>query len=201
MILIHHRRNTIQQLNATSLSYGVEIDLRSNNGEIILHHDPFFEGVNLNEWIKHFKHRTLILNVKEEGLEERLIKTMEEHNVLDYFFLDQSFPFLLRYADSAERRSAVRFSEYESIETVISLKNIVNWVWVDCFSKFPLNKSSYQELKGCGFRLCFVSPELQGFEPCSAIRQHADIMIRDQILPDAICTKFPQHWEELIGQV
>jgi hypothetical protein len=41
------------------------------------------------------------------------------------------------------------------------MKGMVDWVWVDCFSKVPLNREIYNILKDAGFKLCFVSPELQ----------------------------------------
>ena len=40
MIIIKHRVNTIESLKKTSKEFGVEIDLRSNNKEIYLNHDP-----------------------------------------------------------------------------------------------------------------------------------------------------------------
>ena len=61
-----------------------------------------------------------------------------------------------------ENRCAVRISEYESIETVLSLTGIVQWIWVDYFSRFPLTSQQTNTLQKKGFKLCFVSPELQG---------------------------------------
>ncbi len=41
MKLISHRRNTIDELKATPKEYGVEVDIRSDNGKLVIHHDPF----------------------------------------------------------------------------------------------------------------------------------------------------------------
>ena len=68
----------------------------------------------------------MILNVKEEGLEERILHMMKQFSIEDFFFLDQSFPFLIKYANLDESRCAVRFSEFESIDTVLNLKNKVD---------------------------------------------------------------------------
>ena len=116
----------------------------------------------LEEWIKHFNHKTLILNVKEEGLEERLLRIMNKNNIEDFFFLDQSFPFLRKTALNGERRCAVRVSEYEDTSTALSMAGTIDWIWVDCFSYFPLSQDSAEQLQNAGFKLCFVSPELQG---------------------------------------
>ncbi len=97
MKLIAHRRNTVDELRATNLRYGIEIDIRSLGDQLILQHDPFLSGESLTQWIDAYQHGTLILNVKEEGLEARLIDLMREKNITDYIFLDQSFPFLVKW--------------------------------------------------------------------------------------------------------
>ena len=78
MEYILHRRNKITDLNNTPFNHGAEIDLRSYGNNIILHHDPFVKGVLFDEWISHYRHGTLILNVKEEGLEERIIQLLKD---------------------------------------------------------------------------------------------------------------------------
>ena len=52
MIIIKHRVNSIKALANTSKSFGVEIDLRSNNKNIYLHHDPYKKGELFEKWIK-----------------------------------------------------------------------------------------------------------------------------------------------------
>jgi hypothetical protein len=136
----------------------------------------------------------LILNVKEEGLEERLLALMGRHRIKDFFFLDQSFPFLMRTANRGERRCAVRVSEFESIDTAMALAGRVDWAWVDCFTRFPLSGADAARLQGAGFRLCLVSPELQGRNDdaeIAALRQTLDTL---GISPEAVCTKKPERW-------
>ena len=78
MIIIKHRVNTIESLKKTSKEFGVEIDLRSNNKEIYLNHDPFKKGEKLSNWLKYFKHKLIVLNVKEEGLEKFILKELKK---------------------------------------------------------------------------------------------------------------------------
>lgn len=196
MKLIAHRRNSIELLINTPKKYGVEVDIRTFNNELILQHDPLKSGENLEDWLKHFEHQTLILNVKEEGLEEALLSLMRKYQINDFFFLDQSFPFLVKWAKLGERRCALRVSEFESIETVLSLSHQIDWVWVDCFTHFPLSKFAAQQLESSGFRLCIVSPELQGRNSQGAIADLAKELRIKEITPAAICTKEPQYWED-----
>jgi hypothetical protein len=196
MILISHRRNAIQQLQETPLKYGVEIDIRSFGQKLILQHDPYVAGENFEEWLENYRHAALILNVKEEGLEARLIKLMESHRISNYFFLDQSFPFIVKFSRLGERRCAVRVSEFESVETALSLAGEVDWVWVDCFTKFPLSSANAQRLIDAGFKLCLVSPELQGRAAETEIPAFTSILRELNIKPDAVCTKRPDLWEK-----
>ena len=115
---------------------------------------------------------------------------MNQYRINDFFFLDQSFPFLRKTAVMGESRCAVRVSEYENIETALSLSGMVDWVWVDCFTRFPLKKKEADQLTNAGFRLCLVSPELQGRkERAHVIEFRREIELLG-IKGDAVCTKY-----------
>ncbi|ALN55898.1 hypothetical protein GLE_0540 [Lysobacter enzymogenes] len=194
MIVIRHRRNTLAELRATPADLGIELDLRSRGEELIVHHDAFADGERFEDWLAGFRHRTLILNVKEEGLEDRLIALMRERGIEDYFFLDQSFPFLVRTAHRGESRCAVRVSEFESIDTALSLAGRIQWVWVDCFTRFPLDAAQARRLQDAGLKLCLVSPELQGRDAGSEIPALRALLAREGIVAEAVCTKEPELW-------
>ena len=119
---------------------------------------------------------------------------MRKYKINDFFFLDQSFPFLKKTAVTGESRCAVRVSEYESIETVLSLSDMVDWVWVDCFSRFPLNQEDAHRLKNLGFKLCIVSPELHGREKPSQVLEYRRQIEQLGIKGDAVCTKYTDLW-------
>lgn len=194
MIIVRHRRNTRAELAATPPELGVEVDLRSAGEGLIVHHDPFVAGEPFEDWLTAYRHRLLILDVKEEGLEERLLGLMAGRGIADFFFLDQSFPFLMRTALSGERRSAVRVSEYESVETALALTGMVDWVWLDCFSRFPLAGAEAERLRRAGFKLCLVSPELQGRDEPGEIAAMRALIAAEGIALDAVCTKVPELW-------
>lgn len=195
MHIISHRRNKIEELTATPTRYGVEVDIRSHGDRLIIHHDPFVPGIDFLEWLAEYRHGTLILNVKEEGLEGRLIHTMKAHQIEDYFFLDQSVPFLVKYAKAGERRCAVRVSEFEPVEGALALGGTIDWVWVDCFTHFALSEIDSRRLTAAGFKLCLVSPELQGRIAETEIPQLKNVLQERQIIADAVCTKRPDLWE------
>tara|TARA_B100000965_G_C19522372_1_gene727147 strand:- start:711 stop:1298 length:588 start_codon:yes stop_codon:yes gene_type:complete len=195
MKIIIHRVNSIDKLKKIPKKYGIEIDIRSQNKELILHHDPFKKGESFSKWLNHYDHSFLILNVKEEGLETKILKLMMKFKIKNFFFLDQSIPFLIKTMKLPEKRCAIRISEYESIETVLNFKNKIKWIWVDCFTKLPINVSQYNTLKKANFKLCLVSPELQGVRNKVKINYYKNKIELLNMHFDAVCTKYREIWE------
>lgn len=185
---VSHRINTTKELETIDIKYGVEIDLRDKNDTIILAHDPYNDGELFDTFLSVYRHSFLILNIKSERIEFKIIDALKKYGVTNYFFLDSSFPMIHLLAKKGEKNIAIRYSEYECIETVLNMKNKINWVWVDCFSKQPLTSSTYSLLKSNGFKICIVSPELQGFPEKICI--YKDFFERNNIVPDMICTKY-----------
>jgi hypothetical protein len=189
-MLIAHRINTIAQLQATPTEYGVELDLRDRGDRLILQHDPFGDGEDFADYLRHYRHGLMILNVKSERIEHRVLELVRAAGVENYFFLDSSFPMIRALVRQGEHRIAVRFSEFEPIESALALAGQVEWAWIDCFTKMPLDDRSYELLRK-NFRLCAVSPELQGRD-ASTIADY-----RRELAPypmDAVCTKRPDLW-------
>jgi len=183
-----HRINTIAELTEIPIEYGIEIDLRDNvNGEIHLAHDPFILGELFEEYLKHYHHSFIILNIKSERIEWKILELLQKYNIKDYFFLDSSFPMIHKLVLSGEKNMALRFSEFEGLDTIRNMKNTVNWVWIDCFTQNPLTLEIYNQLKGMNFKLCFVSPELQ--QQTEKLLKYKEYFQKNDIILDMICTK------------
>ena len=211
MILVHHRRNTVSELSETPPAWGVEIDIRNHGKELLVTHDPFHEeAVTIETWLDGYDHAFLIANVKEEGLEPRLHALLRERGIDDYFILDESFPFIRKYALQGFSKFAVRGSEYEAPETALRLSAAlrgdgyqVDWIWADSFSGQPLDLADATALRAAGYRICAVSPELHHVgDPASWERRIADFRASlaqpgmAPSLPDMVCTKRPDLWED-----
>lgn len=192
--IIAHRRNSRSDLDATREDLGVEVDLRSNSGRLITGHDPFSDGEDFEFWLEGFRHSTLIVNVKEEGIEEKIVAMLAERKIEDFFFLDLSFPRLVKLALAGEKRTAVRVSEFESIETGLALAGKVNWTWVDSFERFSLSEEEMKRLRDVGFKSCLVSPELQGRDPSFEVPELLEMFDQWKLEIDAVCTKRPVLW-------
>ena len=187
MHFIAHRVNTIKDLLNTPTEYGVEIDLRDFGEKLILQHDPFKDGESFEEYLKNYNHGTMILNIKSEGIETKVLKLIKQYNVKNYFFLDCSFPMINFLSSKGERNIAMRFSEFEGIDTISSMSKKVDWIWVDFFSRLPITAQNYTILKDHKYKLCLVSPELQDQD--QKLETYKNHLQKEGIIFDAICTK------------
>ena len=187
---ICHRINKLEELQKIDNNFGVELDIRDDHktGNLILAHDPFIEGENFESYLQFYNHNTLILNIKSERVELGCLKLLEKYNINNYFFLDSSFPMInLLNKKFNNNNIASRYSEYECLEFTENIKDLITWLWIDCFTILPLNKEIHEKIKLLNKKICIVSPELQGqSEKIPIYRQY---LIDNDIIPDAICCK------------
>lgn len=201
---ICHRINTIEELQNIPPLFGVEVDIRDSllTNSLILSHDPFKNGIPFEEYFNHYlnthcknNNNTIILNIKSERTELECLKIMEENNFTDYFFLDSNLPMIYLLNKKYNNKNiAFRYSEFEPFENYERIKDMVSWIWVDCFTYFPLNHTFYTRFKNDDKKICLVSPELQNqFEK---INEYREYIIQNNIIPDSICCKLNNiiHW-------
>ena len=109
---------------------------------------------------------------------------------MPYFVKYSNFAYEKKIEGFTKSNLAVRYSEHESIDYALGFIGKVEWVWVDCFSKFVLTPTIYEILKK-HFKICLVSPELQN-HPLGWIKLFKHQLINFDI--DAVCTKRPDLW-------
>ena len=186
MEIITHRINSIKLLRKIPEKYGVEIDLRTNGSKIILNHESSSRGDTFKNYLENYRHGTLILNIKEAGIEEEVEKMLAKNKIKSYFLLDVEMPFLFSATKKKKRKLAVRFSEYESIETVKNFINRTEWIWVDTVTKLPINKKNINIIKK--FKSCIVCPER--WLRKKDIKNYKKRFIQLNFIPDAVMTSF-----------
>tara|TARA_B100000809_G_C14895120_1_gene444130 strand:+ start:61 stop:657 length:597 start_codon:yes stop_codon:yes gene_type:complete len=198
MEYIAHRVNTIEDLKNVPKGYGVEVDLRDYGNRLVLQHDPFKDGEDFEKYLKYYNHGTIILNVKSEGIEFSVIEHLKKYKIKNYFFLDCTFPMINILSKQGEKNIALRFSEFEGLDTIKNMNGTVNWIWVDCFSDFPLDKCSYQFIKNLGYNICLVSPDLLNRE--NDIIRYKERLFMHGIMINAVCVKLKNisKWESEI---
>ena len=186
-MFIAHRINTWQEENTLPEEVGIEFDVRDSNGKIIVTHDPFTDGEEFEIFLSKISKRFLIVNVKSEGIEQNILAILKKYAFEDFFLLDCSFPAVVKLISQGEDRIALRFSEFESIETIYSIADKIKWVWVDCFKNFPITKDIETKIHSLGLKICIVSPELQG-RP-EDIDNYNLFIKENNIIIDAVCSK------------
>lgn len=160
-MIIWHRVNTIEHLKSININDGVEIDVRSIKGVPYLSHFIDEDGVDFEEWLKYYNLKgTLVINVKEEGLEMIIIKLLEKYNITNYMFLDEPFWYLLNSSRKLNNKNfAIRVSKFESVETALKSRELSDWVWYDYFDNY-INTDDIKKLIDAGFKVIMPAPEL-----------------------------------------
>ncbi|HBL18484.1 MAG: hypothetical protein A2X36_10775 [Elusimicrobia bacterium GWA2_69_24] len=193
MDIVMHRVNRIRDLRGLDPRLGLEFDVRSRGGGLILNHQAHEGGDALEPYLAAVadsgRDRLLVFNPKEDGLEDGILELVRRAGLTRFFILDLPMPTIIKLA---VRRGlpdlAVRVSEYEPAGAALLLQGKVRWAWVDCFSGEPPAEEVLRELKR-GFKTCLVSPELQGYprERIERFRALAPLL-------DAVCTDHPDLW-------
>ena len=114
----------------------------------------------MNNLFKDYKHNKDFLSLIHYKLGYKLydiINHKNHPNLIISGINNSGKTLLIKTIMNGESRTAVRISEYESINTALSLAGKAAWIWVDFFKKFPLDKESYLKLKQANFKLCLVS--------------------------------------------
>jgi hypothetical protein len=118
-----------------------------------------------------------------------MLGLIRRFKIESFFFLDLTLPTTVRLAVKERIPAiAVRVSEYEPLEAAARFQGLVNWVWVDCFSGRPPAADLLAQA-AVHFKLCLVSPELQGFP-----REYVQKFLGLAPHLKAVCTKHPDDW-------
>jgi len=188
MYFIAHRINNINQLKKVNNQFGIEIDIRDQGGNLVVVHDPFKKGAKLDQFLRSYKHKILIANIKSERIEEKVIELFRKHKVKNYFFLDSSFPKIIDLIKKKFNKIAIRVSHYEGMYSAKKLKGKAKWIWYDTFNGLPSNLKELTYLKKkLKYKICIVCPELHKIKLNKKSKKF--ILLKKSGLIDAVCTK------------
>ena len=160
MEIIIHRINKIKDLKNIPINFGAEIDIRTKGSDLILSHEPFVKGDKLLNYLENYKHKTLVLNLKEAGIEKNVLSLMKKYSIKSYFLLDVEMPYMYSATKNGQKNIAVRFSEYENLYLTKYFVGKLNWVWIDTVTKLIINNNNTRILSK--FQSCIVCPERWG---------------------------------------
>lgn len=178
--------------SALSEGFGVEVDVRDRNGELVISHDPSDEHSPFlfNELVAGLydsPESWLALNIKSDGL-AKLFPTIEN----PHFFFDMSFPERRSY-QRIDKPIAERLSEFETFTQQSLDSESTTAFWIDSFlGDWFLNRSKLDEILQLPGLKVFVSPELHGrpYETSWLTIQEL-FRVRSDV---GICTDFPREF-------
>ncbi len=196
MEIIIHRVNSLKKLKKLPNFFGTEIDIRSKNSHLILNHEPDSKGDKFEDYLHEYKHGTLILNIKEAGIENEVIKKVKKAKISSYFLLDVEYPYIFKSIKTRQRNIAIRFSEIESINTAKTLQKYFNCIWIDTITKLPISKNNLKIIKK--YNSCIVCPERWG-RP-KDIEFYWKKLTKLKFIPNAVMTeeRYANTWNNLL---
>lgn len=159
MEYIIHRVNNLDKLSKINKDYGVEVDVIYEKNQLLLKHSPFDTSsglVSLEDFLKVYDNKRIIINVKTSGIEEKIINTANKYSD-NFLLLDVEFPFIVKNYKNYGKYLMLRISRYESINDLQYFKNYIDWIWLDTYQSFEFNKDFINLLNL--FNICLVSIE------------------------------------------
>lgn len=176
-------QNSLSSIQKSFAYDGVEIDLRSLNGRIVLSHDPLSSGVKYPLLEDAFrlgasKKFFWALNIKEDGLSEMLSVLLKKYKIANYMCFDLSFPEAVCY----ERKKIKTFSRTGDREPEIHKRNLV----FDCFSSISFSRSIRRV--PATSTVMVISPELHG----NAYHSAWKVLRKMSFKSSYLCTDFPE---------
>jgi len=184
MEFIIHRVNKIKDLKSLPKKFGIEVDIRTMGSKLILNHEPFNKGDILENYLENYEHKTLVLNLKEAGIEKEVLKLVKTHLIKSFFLLDVEMPYMYSATKKGQKNIAVRFSEYESLDLAKYFQGKLDWVWIDTVTKLPINLNNAKILSK--FKSCIVCPERWGRK--KDIKRYKKKLFKLEFKPTSIMT-------------
>lgn len=183
-----------------SCGFGVETDIRDLNGILVISHDiPFLgdkELLTLESFFKLYNsygnNLPLALNIKSDGLQEKLLKLILKYEISNYFVFDMSIPDTIGYLNKGIK-AFTRQSEYEQTPAFVDL---VDGVWLDEFINHWIKIETIKNHIVNNRKVCIVSPELHKRNYLSEWENYKEMSKIISLEKIMLCTDLPKEAKE-----
>lgn len=187
-------KNTLPAFKrAFSLNFGIETDIRDYRGTLVISHD-IADGHSIKAETMFALYKscgqsgTLALNIKADGLQDKLKDLLKKYDISKYFLFDMSFPEQLRYS-IAKFCVFARQSEYESVPL---LYRPAQGVWLDEFSRSWINSKIIRAHLKNKKTVCLVSPELHERDHEKVWKAYRNLSCEMSKSKLILCTDLPE---------
>jgi len=170
------------------LGFGTETDVRDVAGKLVISHDmPHGGEMTVDDLLTLMSSRNLPLaiNIKADGLTDKLKAIFDQHNHTNWFVFDMAVPDMLAYLNT----SVNTFTRLSDVEPSAAWLNESTGIWLDSFSTEWYDPTFISNLLLTGKTVCVVSSELHGRDQSklwtmlSKINNHTNLMV---------CTDLPE---------
>lgn len=210
-----HRQNDPEFMLIKDVD-GIELDVRSIGERLILTHNRIkneqasifaSDVLFLEDQIQFLKDYTVIVNVKESGLEEQ-IADLFEYNNIKYYFLDSQIPDIVRLSkkERFKGKFIIRVSPYEKINNDLLNHSKAEFIWVDWhnfehfkildYIKYLKDIDSDEYLIKNNIKKILVSPELYGLQNINITKDIIKVTNKELLNRYSVCTKIPDEWRK-----
>ncbi len=158
---IQERNSETAFVRSSDLGFGTETDIRDYNGEIVISHDiAQSSSISLDKFLKIYKRFNsslpLALNIKADGLQEKLKEALRKNDITSYFTFDMSIPDTLGYID----KGLVFFSRQSEYEPIPAFYEKCAGIWLDAFKDIWYNAEVIKKHVESSKQVVIVSPDV-----------------------------------------
>jgi glycerophosphoryl diester phosphodiesterase len=210
MIVLSHRgywkdtREKNQKIafkRSFSLKFGTETDIRDYKGELVISHNIADENcITVKEMFEIYNQYDntlpLALNIKADGLQQKLKELIEKFEIKNYFVFDMSVPDGLVYLKYG-LNVFTRQSEYEKEP---SFYEKANGVWLDEFHTHWINEDIIKFHLDNNKKICIVSPDLHKRDYKEEWKCYKEIENNLGVDNIMICTDYPENAREFFDE-
>ncbi len=177
-------------------NFGTETDFRDYNGEIVISHDiATKESIKASTFFEIYKSYNqkskLALNIKADGLHQKMLTLLNKYEIKNYFVFDMSIPDTIGYANA----NINFFSRQSEHELIPSLYDKCSGIWLDSFERIWYDQDLIKNHINNKKTITFVSPELHKREYLSfwEFLKNAEFSQNSNLV---LCTDFPEQAEQ-----
>lgn len=174
-----------------SAGFGIETDIRDYAGELVISHDipnggemSFLEFLGLASSLHGQGKMPLALNIKSDGLAQKVNEGLSQFPNLDFFAFDMAVPDMRAYLNAG----IPVFTRMSEVERHPVCYEQSAGIWLDGFESEWFDRDLIVSLLAAEKRVCLVSPELHGRNKLPLWRYIADLRGHPGLM---ICTDYP----------
>ncbi len=172
--------------------FGIETDLRDITGEIVISHNmPEGGEMSFDEVLKLLDGRNLplALNIKADGMADKIKALLEKYNHSNYFTFDMSIPEMVYQ----HKLGLKVFTGLSDIVPEPIMFDKAEGIWLDSFNSDWFKEKEINDILNLGKKVCIVSPDLHK-------REYKNIWDRyKNISGIMVCTDYPNEAKEFFN--